>query len=70
MYYITGQSAVTTTHRPSSGGGNSHCTNKVDCSAYQKDVCTNDNYRKWAHENCAKFCGVCSGMNKCFFPDW
>ncbi|XP_033762803.1 A disintegrin and metalloproteinase with thrombospondin motifs 6-like isoform X2 [Pecten maximus] len=52
--------AVTTTAKPNAASGNSaSCSNKVDCSSYQGDICTNSAYKSWAKTNCPKFCNVC-----------
>ena len=39
----------------------SGCADKdADCSRYGLGVCTNE-YKDWAQENCADFCGYCDG---------
>ncbi|XP_069122033.1 A disintegrin and metalloproteinase with thrombospondin motifs 6-like isoform X2 [Argopecten irradians] len=35
------------------------CTDKVNCAAYQSNICTASAYEGWAHINCRQHCGWC-----------
>jgi len=40
----------------------SQCVDKVECSLYGKDACNPAVYGKWGEENCALYCGFCTGV--------
>merc|ERR1712110_1072754 len=38
------------------------CVDKVECSRYGQDACNPAVYGTWGEENCALYCGFCTGV--------
>lgn len=39
------------------------CTDRVDCSKFNKEHCREKDYKLWLHDNCRKFCGYCNASH-------